>query len=284
MVIEGRGLTGLSAGGDPGRPPSTGSLPDDFDGTLRSPDRKRNTGDEAAQVLSKIKLLFAESGIPGPALASAIRAERERLDTAFPGILTYLVGFRSGDEDLARVAAGAFDSELQTFAAVLEVVVHDEDALKPVIASLGSLSDRLGRSIDPALSTALLGFELVIIPGDGPLYVQIANRRLPHLSHEAFLEVWRDYHAPFAIQNVPPEIGMYYRQFHNDIVAAHALSRIVGFGVRDFDGAAECFYRDAGAIRDLMGRTEMVDRATEDEKTFVDHERCVTGLFDIARD
>jgi hypothetical protein len=59
------------------------------------------------------------------------------------------------------------------------------------------------------------------------------------------------------------------------------LLRHTGLAIGDFDGAAECFYRDAATIREMMGRTEVVDEATEDEKKFVDHDRCVTCLFAV---
>jgi hypothetical protein len=231
---------------------------------------------------SKIKLLVVErSGHNG---AAALRTERERLNKAFPGALSFLLGLRRKDRDLADIAAGAFNIEPQLYDAVLEIGIDDADASDSVEVSLGCLASRLGEAIDPELSTTLLGTEHLILPGDGALYVQIANRRLPHLSHQQFLQTWLNYHAPFATRNVPPELGMGYRQFHNDIEASSRLARAAGVGVREFDGAADCTYRDSEVLRDLMGRSDVVERATEDEKGFVDHRRCVTGLFDIARD
>jgi hypothetical protein len=229
----------------------------------------------------KIKLLLAGRTGATAGLRAAVDAEWTRLHTAFPGALSHLTAIRRDDPELVRIAAAAFDEGPQDWSAMLEVRVGDEALLAPLIQCLAGLSGRLAAFVDSDRSTVMLGTEHVVIPGGGPIFVLIANRRLPHLTHEKFLRVWEDSHAPFTISNVPPEIGMRYRQFHNDPAAAADVAGTLGLKAENFDGAAECYYRDEAALRELMGRTAVVDLATEDERTFVDHHGCVVAVFDI---
>lgn len=230
---------------------------------------------------SKIKLLFVRrSGVADEMLEEKLGAEAGRLSQRVDGKLGFCYGFAEGDTDLHRVAAGEFNAAEHPFDAMMEIVA-EEGATDAVIPLLEGLSDRLGDVIDPALSSALVGREHVILPGAEPLLVLIMNRRLPDFTHAKFLDYWLAFHGPFARENTPPEVGMGYRQFHTDDEATTALTRATGFKISDFDGAAECHYRNADAVRLLMGKTEVVDQATEDELKFVDHGRCVTSVLRI---
>src|SRR3546814_9851379 len=75
------------------------------------------------------------------------------------------------------------------------------DVLNPL---LSGLSARLHPLVDPTRSSALAGTEHIILPGDGPLLVLITNRRLPHFTHDGFIQYWLDYHGPFAREHTPP--------------------------------------------------------------------------------
>src|SRR3546814_2230746 len=107
---------------------------------------------------------------------------------------------------------------------------------------------------------------------DGTSHVSLPN--IPHFTHDGIIQYWLDYHGPFAPEHTPPKVGLRYRQFHTDENATKDLLAATGVVIGDFDGAAECYYLNADAVGDLMGRAEIVDEATEDEKEFVDHERC----------
>jgi hypothetical protein len=227
----------------------------------------------------KIRLLLA--GTPAGGLIPLLEAERDRLDKEFPGQLDFVIGKRNGDRELELIAAGDFGVMPCDFDAIMEIVLKDEAVLKPFAASMASFGQRFSKQIDAAKSTVMAGQEFVIIPGTGPSYVLICNRHLPHLSHDQFLQIWHDNHAPLAVNNGSADIGMRYRQFHNDIGKAADLAVGMGLGVQDFDGAAECYYDSGAIIRDLMAHEEIVEEATEDEKKFVDHDRCVTALFSI---
>lgn len=224
---------------------------------------------------AKIKLLLTRHpGVGDDRLDAALRVEAGRMHDIEVVCRAYAIG----DADFHRVAAGAFDEAEQPFDALMDLTLSSGSplALQPQLDGLG---DRLGALVDPARCAILAGTEHVILPGSGPVLVTIANRRLPGFSHEAFLRYWLDYHGPFARAHTPADIGFRYRQFHADPGPTEALRQCSGFGIGDFDGAAECYYPDQDAVRRLMGMTQVVDQATIDEKQFVDHARCVTSVL-----
>src|SRR3546814_16172859 len=119
------------------------------------------------------------------------------------------------------------------------------DVLNPL---LSGLSARLHPLVDPTRSAALAGTEHIILPGDGPLLVPITNRRLPHFTHDGFIQYWLDYHGPFAREHTPPEVGLRYRQFPTDENATENLLVATGLEIGDFDGPAECYYLTANTL------------------------------------
>jgi hypothetical protein len=228
---------------------------------------------------SKIKLLFRRrDGVDDARLEQRLAAEAARLEAATKEPLSFCRGYAVADAELLHIAAGAFDAADRPFDAMMEIVVPQK-ALDDVIDLLDGLGARLADYVDASASAALAGVEHVILPGSGPMFVLIANRRLPSFTHDAFLDYWLNSHGPFTRTHTPPEIGFRYRQFHTSVAPTNRLLAATGFMVGDFDGAAECFYPSAQSVRDLMGRTEIVDQATEDEIKFVDHDRCVTSVF-----
>jgi len=232
---------------------------------------------------SKIKLLFRRrDGVDDALLEHRLAAEAGRLEAATTEPLSFCRGYAVADEELLHIAAGAFDAADRPFDAMMEIAVP-EDGLDILIDLLDGFGERLADCIDPSASAALAGTEHVILPGSGPMFVLIANRRLPSFTHDAFLEYWLNSHGPFTRRHTPPEIGFRYRQFHTSVAPTSQLLAATGFMIGDFDGAAECFYPGAQSVRDLMRRTEIVDQATEDELKFVDHDRCVTSIFTFSR-
>lgn len=230
---------------------------------------------------SKVKLLLTRrEGVSNEQLEARLSQLCAKLAVA-QGELTFLRAYAIPDDDLYRTAAGAFDAADQPFDTLVEAILPGSgpDRLIPLFDGIAVQLDDV---IDPARSAALAGTEHLILPGNGPLLVTIANRRLPSFTHDGFIQYWLDYHGPFAREHTPPEVGLGYRQFHADVAATQALIARSGFAIGDFDGAAECHYRDAAAVRMLMGMEQIVDEATEDEKEFVDHRRCVTSVMEVA--
>ncbi len=232
---------------------------------------------------SKIKLLMTRRpGVTDAMLEAALAREIDAIAATSPTPLAVTRAYAITDEDLYRTAAGAFDGADRPFDTLMDLACDGAVPPADLAKLLDGLGERLADLVDPAASSALAGTEHVILPGHGPLLVTIANRRLPDYTHEGFIRYWVDYHGPFAREHTPPDAGLYYRQYHTDEAATARLSAGTGFPIADFDGAAECYYPDEAAVRRLMTNDEVVDRATEDEKEFVDHARCVTCVMTIS--
>ena len=231
---------------------------------------------------SKLKFLLALApGASTQALDAGLRAAETRILSAQPGI-GVLRATRVDDATLQKIGAGAFDAAEPLDAQFEIISTHADPAALVPLAD--ALRESLAGLVDPARSVALAGQELQVSTGDGLLLVTIANRRLPQFDHAGFIDYWRNNHSEFAQGNVPPEVGLGYRQFHTDEAATQDLLAITGFAIGDFDGAAECHYRDADGVKMLMGMEDVVARATEDERRFVDHARCATSVMMIAGD
>jgi hypothetical protein len=230
---------------------------------------------------SKVKLLMVRRpGVSDATLEARLAEEEAAMRARTERPLSVMRAYDAGDPDLYRVAAGEFDGAERPFDAQVDVAADGAvlDILLPLFDGLGQ---RLDDVVDLGRSASLAGTEHLILPGAGPLLVTIANRRLARFDHDGFIDYWLDYHGPFARRNTPPEVGLGYRQFHTDETATADLLLRTGFGIGDFDGAAECHYRDADAVRMLMANEAVVDEATVDERAFVDHPRCVTAVLRI---
>ncbi|MDB5686938.1 MAG: hypothetical protein JWR77_1527 [Rhizorhabdus sp.] len=233
---------------------------------------------------SKIKLLLTRrDGVTNGQIEARLAGICTDLVARASDDLSFLRAYAVPDADLYQTAAGAFDAADRPFDTLMDIIL-DGPGPERLVPLFDGMAATLADLIDPARSAALAGTEHPILPGNGPLLVIIANRRLPRFTHDGFIRYWIDYHGPFAREHTPPEVGLGYRQFHTDVAATEALLAGSGFAIGDFDGAAECHYRDAEAVRMLMGMQEIVDEATEDEKGFVDHRRCVTSVLDVAFD
>src|SRR3546814_10079296 len=96
-----------------------------------------------------------------------------------------------------------------------EVGMESDVSMDVLIPLLSGLSARLHPLVDPTRSAALAGTEHIILPGDGPLLVLITNRRLPHFTHDGFIQYWLDYHGPFAREHKPPEVDRKSTRLHS---------------------------------------------------------------------
>jgi hypothetical protein len=226
-------------------------------------------------------LLSGRDGVDQGDLEQALDAEARRLDARYPHPLSHTRALHLDDQALEATAAGAF-SAAPPFDAMMAVALDHGGEVASLGLHLEGLADRFEGLIDPQRSAVMAGSEHVILPGAGQLLVLINNRRLPHLTHDGFIDYWLGYHGPFAREHTPPDAGLRYRQFHADVEPTRSLARAAGLTIDNFDGAAECYYADADRIRYLMSQNEVVAEATIDETQFVDHQRCVTTLFRVS--
>lgn len=208
----------------------------------------------------------------GPALAGLAA----RISARAPG-LTVRCAVDAGllGEDAAHAQETA---DGPGFAAVLHVV----GAGDRLAAALGGIGADLAPLIDPAGSATLAGCEHAIVPGDQPLMLAMAIRRLPSLTHEQYLEHWSTTHAELG-RSVPGSQG--YRQVRPDAELSRRVAGAAGVGVADLDGVALAYYADEQAFFAIMGNAEVTGRLLADERTFIDHaaSALVCGWDPLAR-
>jgi hypothetical protein len=113
------------------------------------------------------------------------------------------------------------DSVGTGFDAVLQVAMRPDADAALLVGAVKGASERLGDWIDPSRSAALIGQQHVIVPGEGPIWLVYAIRRLPELTREAFLDHWLHKHADIA-RAVPGLTG--YCQVHADPEASRAAA------------------------------------------------------------
>lgn len=188
-----------------------------------------------------------------------------------------LRAIRLADDPFASTEHGG--SVAAGFDAVLQVAARPDADPALLVGAVKGASERLGDWIDPSCSAALIGQRHVIVPGDGPIWLVYAIRRLPELTREAFLDHWLHKHADIA-RTVPGLTG--YCQVHADPETSRAAAEAAGFAIADFDGAAECCYADVDQFLAQMAEPEVSSRALEDERLFIDHDRTSAVLTRVA--
>jgi hypothetical protein len=122
----------------------------------------------------------------------------------------------------------------------------------------------------------LVGKEIAITRGDGPIYNIMPLRRLSALSHEAFMHHWFDRHAALG-EGVE---GVRYRQNHVDYPGTEALAGRMGLFFAPMDGLTESYFDSVDAAMAILSQEDVSVGAIEDEKLFIDHDRSQFGLYE----
>jgi uncharacterized protein (TIGR02118 family) len=104
-------------------------------------------------------------------------------------------------------------------------------------------------------------------------------RRLPHLTREDFQRYWRETHGPLVKERAATLGIRRYVQVHTlETPLNSALAGSRGIADEPFDGVAELWWDDAGALAGGAG-TEEGRKAgrelLEDERNFIDFSRSV---------
>jgi len=160
---------------------------------------------------------------------------------------------------------------------VFEIGTPNGD-LNKLATRLRDVVGHLSEWIEPARSAVIAGTEHVILPGQEPLVLVMAIRRLPTMTDSAYHYYWLNKHADVA-RKVP--ILRAYRQFHADETATRDIAKRLTLGIADFNGAAQGYFRDVMDFQNIMAQPEVTADALEDEKHFIDHSRSVMGLYRI---
>jgi hypothetical protein len=158
------------------------------------------------------------------------------------------------------------------FDAVLELAVPDEAGPEPLIARAAALGPAITPLIDRARSAAVLGREIVIVPGEGELQLYRCMSRKDGLTLEQFSDHWLNIHAEFG-RAVPGKPG--YRQLHRDPAAQTAAAAAAGVAIDTVDGVATLHMPGPVAVALLGSDPEQAKATAADGALFVDRTKAM---------
>jgi hypothetical protein len=223
-------------------------------------------------------LLAAPDDIVGPPLRAAlIREAKVALARLAVDDASYRVAARvppSGatpppayDQILERGLANGV--MLGGFCAVLEVscpaAIGGLDALAQCVDGIGG---RLESLIERERSLAVVGTDLALIPGGGPVQLFYCMRRNDDTTHQSFYEFWADQPKTIAI-TTPALTG--YRQLHADLDHSQVASQSAGVPYTEIDGVAlEWFAAMDGFVSAVGGPAKFTTAAKASEVQFND--------------
>ncbi len=154
------------------------------------------------------------------------------------------------------------------------LLVSDEADRSTMVEAAGAMADALGDLLIDR--EVLVGREVAITTGDGPVFCTMPLRRLPSLDRPGFMQAWFGGHAQLGVE-VP---GVRYRQNHVDQAATDALKARVGGEGEALDGLAESYFDDIDHGVAIMSQESVEVDAIVDEKRFIDHSRSRFAIYD----
>jgi hypothetical protein len=224
--------------------------------------------------LPKAALYFNATGAADEALA-VCEAKARELAADLPASVAQRVARLVIDMPLIPHQVLMADSP-KPFDAAYQLSSHDAGALDAMTRAVADMARMLRDHLDPAGVAVLVGREIAITRGDGPIYNIMPLRRLPSLSHDEFMHHWFDRHATLG-EGVE---GVRYRQNHVDYAATDALAAEVGLTFEPMDGLTESFFDSVDAAVAILSQKEVEVDAIEDEKRFIHHPRSQFGLYE----
>ena len=162
-----------------------------------------------------------------------------------------------------------FDLAYQLAAGAREPLAAMADAVAAMLTALQP-------DIDARHAAVLIGEEIAITSGDGPIYNIMPLRRLAAISHDEFMHQWFDRHAALG-EGVE---GVRYRQNHVDAAATDSLAERLGLTFPAMDGLTESYFDDVAAAVSVLSQNVVAHDAIEDERRFIDHARSQFGLYE----
>lgn len=161
------------------------------------------------------------------------------------------------------------------FDAIIQFAASDAGDVPVMTDALARLASRLEPWLDPGRSAVLVGQEIPITQGIGPIMVSMPLRRLPQLTHQEFMQHWFERHASLgeAVE------GVRYRQNHVDAAETSALAARMGLHFEPMDGLTESYLMTVDEAVEMFTRDEVAIGAIEDEKRFIDHSRSQFGFY-----
>jgi hypothetical protein len=224
-------------------------------------------------------LLSTADGVASSALESAIAAARATV----PEGVRIGHGRRVGKDplegtphrDLLGRSPPRFDAYVETS------LFSAGDPALPA-AALRDILDRIGPLISRDESSVICGNRHLLLPMQGPYMMIFALRRLPALSHEAFMDYWYNRHGKLVANSKRDRGGSYY-QLHADAEMTWQLAGNSGFTLEPFDGHAGGWMRNLEKLTSNL-HSPTAARALADERRFIDHSRSFMGIYQVMDD
>lgn len=152
------------------------------------------------------------------------------------------------------------------FCAVLEVSCPAPGGLDGLARCVDGIGTRLGSLIDRDRSSAVVGTDMVMIDGGGPVQLFYCMRRSPDTTHEAFSKFWAKQHAEIAV-TTPSLTG--YRQLHADLDHSRVAAEAAGLPGSEINGVAlEWFRAMDGFVSAVGGPAKFTQAAKASEVQF----------------
>lgn len=225
----------------------------------------------------KAKVGFYFDAVAGAAdtVRAMLRAQTERYAADLPSGVAYRVATRVTDMPLLPHQQVMANSP-KPFDFAYQLSADDADALGAMEGAVVALGEALGALVDVGNALVLVGREIAITSGDGPIYNIMPLRRIPALSHAEFMHHWYDRHASLG-EGVE---GVRYRQNHVDHAATGALAERMGLAFEPLDGLTESYFDSVDAAVAILSQEDVAVGAIEDERRFIHHDRSQFAIYE----
>lgn len=156
--------------------------------------------------------------------------------------------------------------KLGGFSAVIEVSCPAAGGIDELARCVDGIGERLSSLIDRDRSSAVVGTDLVILDGGGPVQLFYCMRRSPDTTHEAFCDFWSKQHTKIAT-TTPGLTG--YRQLHANLEQSRVAAEAAELPVSEINGVAlEWFRAMDGFVSAVGGPAEFTTAAKASEEKF----------------
>ena len=156
--------------------------------------------------------------------------------------------------------------KLGGFSAVIEISCPSPGGLDELARSVDGIGRRLGALIDLDRSSAVVGTDVVILDGGGPVQLFYCMRRTADTTHEEFCDFWAKQHTRIAT-TTPGLSG--YRQLHASLPHSRVAAEVAEVPASEINGVAlEWFRAMEGFVSAVGGPAEFTEAAKASEEQF----------------
>ncbi len=124
------------------------------------------------------------------------------------------------------------------FPTVYQIRSNDDERLESLCDAFEAVVSQLDQWIDQDRSALLVGAEVAITRGSGPIELIIPLRRQRNVTHDEFMKEWYERHTNIG-ESV---VGVRYRQNHVDADSTGKLSKSTAIAFEEIDGVTESFF------------------------------------------